>query len=82
MDITEETLKIQQKIEHQAQKITRGKLARVLKMSRKPDMEEYKKTILITLAGMILIGGIGFSIYLCFTYIPQFFHDYLNLFIP
>jgi protein transport protein SEC61 subunit gamma and related proteins len=74
-------LKVQNKIEHKAQSITRGKLARVLKMSRKPDMEEYKKTILITLAGMVLIGGIGFTIYLGFTYIPQFFHDYFNLFI-
>ena len=82
MDIMKETLKAQLKIEHQAQKITRGKLARVLKMSRKPDMEEYKKTILITVAGMIFIGGIGFTIYLAFTYIPQFFHDYFNTIIP
>ena len=59
MDITKETLKVQNKIEHKAQSITRGKLARVLKMSRKPDMEEYKKTILITLAGMRLYGGVA-----------------------
>ena len=81
MDITKETLKAQTKIEHQLQTITRGKLARVLKMSRKPDMEEYKKTILITFAGMVGIGGLGFIIYLCFHYIPQFVHDYFNLFI-
>jgi protein transport protein SEC61 subunit gamma-like protein len=79
MDITDETLKVQNKIENKVQSITRGKLARVLKMSRKPDMEEYKKTILITFFGMILIGGLGFLIYLCFTYIPPFVKNVLNL---
>lgn len=79
MDIAKETLKIQNKIESKAQVITHGKLARILRMSKKPDMEEYKKTILITLAGMFLIGGIGFMIYLGFTYIPPFFKDLLNL---
>jgi len=79
MDITEETLKVQNKIENKAQAIFKGKFARVLKMSRKPDMEEYNKTILITFAGMILMGGIGFMIYLCFTYIPPFISNVLNL---
>ena len=79
MDITEETLKVQNKIENKAKSITTGKLARVLKMSRKPDMEEYKKTLLITFAGMLLIGALGFLIYLCFQYIPPFIHDSLHL---
>ena len=79
MDIVEETLKVQNQIEHKIQGVTRGKLARVLKMSRKPDMEEYKKTILITLAGMIAIGGLGFLIYLAFTYIPTWVKDALNI---
>jgi len=79
MDIAEETLNVQNKIEGKAQSIIHGKLARILRMSKKPDTEEYKKTILITLAGMVLIGGIGFTIYLCFTYIPPFFKTLLNL---
>ena len=79
MDIKEKTLEVQSQIEGKLSSISRGKLARVLKMSRKPDMEEYKKTILITFAGMVLIGGLGFIIYLCFEYIPDWVSGALHL---
>jgi protein transport protein SEC61 subunit gamma-like protein len=81
MDLAEETLKVQEKLENKARSISRGKLGRILKMARKPDTEEFKRTCLITFAGMALIGGIGFLIYLCWTYIPPAVQDWLNLMV-
>lgn len=43
---------------------------RVLKMARRPDAEEYSKTVIITGLGMIFIGFLGFAIYLLWTYLP------------
>ena len=79
MDLTEETLKVQQKIEFKARSMTRGKLGRVLKMARKPESEEFKRTCLITLAGMVLIGFLGFTIYLIWTYVPGNITDLMGL---
>jgi len=78
MDINERTREVQNQIEGKLSAVSRGKLARVLKMSRKPDMDEYKKTIMITTAGMIFIGGLGFFIYLCFEYIPPWIKGVLH----
>ena len=81
MDLAEETLKVQQKIEHKARSISRGKLGRILKMARKPDTDEFKRTCLITFAGMALVGAIGFIIYLGWTYIPPAVSGWLNLMV-
>ncbi|MFO8110499.1 MAG: protein translocase SEC61 complex subunit gamma [Thermoplasmata archaeon] len=77
MDILERSWDVQKKIEERAGRIGKGKYGRVLKMARKPDMEEYKKTLAICFLGIILIGGLGFLIYWLFDNIPE----YLNLMI-
>jgi protein transport protein SEC61 subunit gamma-like protein len=79
MDLAEETLKVQEKNDNKARSLSRGKLGRILKMARKPDNEEFKKTCLITMAGMLLIGFIGFFIYLIWQYVPPALSDLLNL---
>ncbi len=77
MDILEESWKLQKKIEDSANKIGKGKYGRLLKMARKPTPEEYNKTIIICVLGVLLIGGLGFLIYLLFQNVP----DYLPLFM-
>jgi len=42
----------------------KGKYGRVLKMARKPETDEYIKVLQITSLGLILMGGLGFLIYL------------------
>ncbi|MEF8873736.1 MAG: protein translocase SEC61 complex subunit gamma [Candidatus Thermoplasmatota archaeon] len=73
MDIVEGSWKVQDKIEEQAGKIGKGKFGRILKMARKPDMEEYKKTLLIVVGGLLLIGGLGFLIYWLWENLPGYF---------
>ncbi|MGM0405915.1 MAG: protein translocase SEC61 complex subunit gamma [Thermoplasmatota archaeon] len=77
MDILEESWKLQKKIEDSTNKIGKGKYGRLLKMARKPTPEEYKKTIIICVVGILLLGGLGFLIYLLFENVP----DYLSIFM-
>ncbi len=55
---------LQHKIEVRQQRIGKGKYGRVLKMARKPTNEEYEKTSKITGLGILLVGAVGFTIYI------------------
>lgn len=55
---------LQHKIETRQQRIGKGKYGRVLKMARKPTNEEYEKTSKITGVGILIVGAIGFVIYI------------------
>ncbi len=50
----------------------KGKYGRILKMARKPSSDEYSKTLIITGIGIVLIGGMGFGIFLIWEYFPDF----------
>ena len=63
MDIIDKSWEIQEKIEERVKGLGKGKYGRVLKMSRKPTAEEYRKTMMIAGLGVILIGLLGFGIY-------------------
>lgn len=44
--------------------IGKGRFARVLRMARKPEPEEFRQSAIIVLVGIAVIGGIGFAIFL------------------
>lgn len=54
----------QYRLEARRERIGKGKYGRVLKMARKPTNEEYEKTSKITGLGIIVIGALGFVIYI------------------
>ena len=70
MDIVQKSWETQRKVEARAKHVGKGRYGRVLKMSRKPDSEEYSKTIQITGAGIVVIGGLGFVIWYLWTNVP------------
>ncbi len=70
---------IQHDLETRQKRIGKGKYGRVLKMARNPSNEEYAKTSKITGLGMIIIGGIGFLIYLLSTQVAPWIGDMLGL---
>lgn len=45
---------------------------RVLKISSKPDREEFEMSAKVTGAGIILIGVVGFLFYLASNLLPQY----------
>jgi len=62
--LMEKAWDLQHRIEVRQGRIGKGKYGRVLKMARKPTNDEYAKTSKITGAGILLIGGLGFLIFL------------------
>ena len=59
----------QRKIEHKWASLGSGRFARVLRMARKPEPEEFRQSATIVLVGIAVIGGIGFSVYLFLTWL-------------
>ncbi len=64
MTIDDKLLDVQDKFERRIGGIGKGKYARILKMAKKPSRDEYLKVVLITGAGIIILGLLGFFIYL------------------
>ncbi len=50
-----------------------GEYIRVLKLTRKPSREEFSVIAKVAGAGILLIGLIGFIIYLLITVLPGWF---------
>lgn len=61
---TEKASDLQNRLEASQMRFGKGKYGRVLKMTRKPTNDEFAKTAKITGAGILLIGGLGFLIFL------------------
>ena len=64
MDIVERAWSTQRKIEKRFKQFGKGKYGRVLKLARKPTTDEYNKIVMITGLGILLIGGLGFAIWI------------------
>jgi protein transport protein SEC61 subunit gamma and related proteins len=62
--IVDRAWELQYSIEARQKRIGRGKYGRVLKMARKPTDEEFAKTSKITGAGILIVGGLGFVVWL------------------
>ena len=70
---------LQDRLESKRGRIGKGKYGRVLKMARKPTTEEYVKTSKITFAGILLVGGLGFAIFLMVTQVAPWIAQMLGL---
>jgi protein transport protein SEC61 subunit gamma-like protein len=47
----------------------KGRIARVLRMARKPEPEEFRQSALIVLVGIAIIGALGFFTYLFMSWL-------------
>ena len=70
---------LQHKVEARQKRVGKGKYGRVLKMARKPTNEEFSKTSKITGAGILLIGGLGFLIFLLAKQVAPWIAEMLGL---
>ena len=77
--IVDKAWDLQHGIEARQKRIGKGKYGRVLKMARNPTSEEFAKTSKITGLGMIIIGGIGFLIYLLSSIVAPWIGEILGL---
>ena len=77
--IVDKAWDLQHNIEARQKHFGKGKYGRVLKMARNPTEEEFGKTSKITGLGMLVIGGIGFLIFLLSTQIAPWVAEMLGL---
>lgn len=67
-DLVEKSWEVQRRVEERLKRVGKGKYGRIMKMARKPTQDEFSKVILITGIGLVLIGALGFGIYLVMRY--------------
>ncbi len=58
---------IQDGLDGRLKTLGHGKFGRVLRMARKPTVEDYVKVLEVTWLGAVLIGVVGFLIYIFFS---------------
>jgi len=63
----------QERIDSKFRGIGKGKYGRIMKMARTPTSDEYRKILMITGLGIIVIGAAGFAIMWLMTYLPGYF---------
>lgn len=61
----------QDKLEGRLSNIGRGKYGRVLRMARKPTPEEYRKAAIVSAAGLLFLGAMGFLVFYLMSFIPK-----------
>ena len=69
---------LQHTLESRQKRIGKGKYGRVLKMARKPTQEEFNKSSMITGLGILLIGGLGFLVWILSTQIAPMIANFFG----
>ena len=59
--------RVQEEFDGRLHTVGHGKYGRILRMARRPTSDEYVKVLEVTWLGAILIGMVGFALYIFFT---------------
>lgn len=59
--------RVQENFDGRLRNVGHGKYGRILRMARKPAVEEYVRVLEVTFLGAVIIGVTGFLIYIFFT---------------
>jgi protein transport protein SEC61 subunit gamma-like protein len=73
MSIEEKASGVQDDIESKFRNLGKGRYGRILRMARRPDKQEYKRIVMITGIGIIVLGAVGFLIMWLMNYLPGYF---------
>ncbi|MEA3203628.1 MAG: protein transport protein subunit gamma [Thermoplasmata archaeon] len=60
---------VQEKLTRRWDGLGKGRIARVLRMARKPEPEEFRQSAMIVLVGIAIIGALGFFTYLFMSWL-------------
>ncbi|HXY47333.1 MAG TPA: protein translocase SEC61 complex subunit gamma [Thermoplasmata archaeon] len=58
---------MQDQFDNRLRTVGHGKYGRILRMARRPTSEEYVKVLQVTWLGAVLIGLVGFAMYIFFS---------------
>ena len=73
MSIEEKASEVQDGLESKFRGIGKGRYGRVLRMAHRPNKDEYKRVVMITGIGILIIGAVGFAIMWLMRYLPGYF---------
>jgi protein transport protein SEC61 subunit gamma-like protein len=64
---------VQDNLESKFRSIGKGRYGRVIRMAHRPNKDEYKRIVLITGIGIVILGAVGFAIMWLMNYLPGYF---------
>ncbi|MGA7861950.1 MAG: protein translocase SEC61 complex subunit gamma [Thermoplasmata archaeon] len=59
--------RVQDQFDGRLRQVGHGRYGRILRMARKPEADEYVRVLEITAIGAVIIGSVGFMLYIFFT---------------
>ena len=59
--------RVQDQFDGRLRRVGHGKYGRILRMARKPEVDEYVRVLEITAIGAVIVGSVGFMLYIFFT---------------
>ena len=59
--------RVQDQFDGRLRQVGHGKYGRILRMARKPEADEYVRVLEITAIGAVIIGSVGFLLYIFFS---------------
>jgi protein transport protein SEC61 subunit gamma and related proteins len=59
--------RVQDQFDGRLRQVGHGKYGRILRMARKPETDEYVRVLEITAIGAVIIGTVGFLLYIFFS---------------
>ncbi|MGC2290206.1 MAG: protein translocase SEC61 complex subunit gamma [Thermoplasmata archaeon] len=68
--------RVQDQFDGRLRQVGHGRYGRILRMARKPEADEYVRVLEITAIGAVIIGTVGFMLYVFFTEVgPWVWHS-------
>jgi protein transport protein SEC61 subunit gamma and related proteins len=59
--------RVQDQFDGRLRQVGHGRYGRILRMARKPETDEYVRVLEITAIGAVIIGSVGFLLYIFFS---------------
>lgn len=59
--------RVQDQFDGRLRQVGHGRYGRILRMARKPEVDEYVRVLEITAIGAVIIGTVGFLLYIFFS---------------
>ena len=67
--------RVQDQFDGRLRQVGHGRYGRILRMARKPETDEYVRVLEITAIGAVIIGSVGFFLYIVFNQLgPWLWH--------
>ncbi|MCI4347288.1 MAG: protein translocase SEC61 complex subunit gamma [Thermoplasmata archaeon] len=59
--------RVQDQFDGRLRQVGHGRYGRILRMARKPEVDEYVRVLEITAIGAVIVGSVGFMLYIFFS---------------